>query len=216
MIAHLRLSTFCRAEPPACITADLCGHFSQRCCCTTFGLVKKINDKNDQESTICNVCDGEIHRRVWGWVDSLLPDCTLINYGAANNSWIKPNWWMALSEGRGSWEDSSTVTTFPDLEDDLEILQVVYDVDIQQLTDIRLLLVFFTPYLSREGLLSVNTLFNKQPVSNSVNGYTQSHLRYAQGQSDSGVHKVGKTTSQALRLTRGVICRGIEIQLEGQ
>lgn len=74
--------------------------------CTAFGLVKnkKINNKNDQESTICNVCDGEIHRRASGWVDSLLPDCGLINSEVENNSWIKPCWWMTLSGGRGSWE----------------------------------------------------------------------------------------------------------------
>lgn len=33
--------------------------------------------------------------------------------------------------------DTGTVTTFPGLEDGFEMLQVVYDVDIQQLTDIH-------------------------------------------------------------------------------
>lgn len=122
------------------------------CCCATFGLVRKINDKNDQESTICNVCDGEIHRRVWGWVDSLLPDCRLINYGAENNSWIKPNWWMAMSGERGSWGYAllrwySNYISWP--------WRRFGDVDTQQLIYIH----FLTLYLSSEGLLSTNTRF---------------------------------------------------------
>lgn len=102
--ADYNQSTIHRVELVCCMHhCRFMWSFLLRCCSATFGLVMKINNKNDQESTICNVCDGEIHRRVWGWVDSLLPDCRLINYGAENNSWIKLIWWMALSAGRGSW-----------------------------------------------------------------------------------------------------------------
>lgn len=126
------------------------------CCCATFGLVRKINDKNDQESTICNVCDGEIHRRVWGWVDSLLPDCRLINYGAENNSWIKPNWWMAMSGGRGSWGYAllrwySNYISWP--------WRRLGDVDIQQLIYIHFsnTLFFQRRFAEHEHSFSVNT-----------------------------------------------------------
>lgn len=103
LMAHLVL--FCTIEPLACcLYRDrFMWSFLLRPCCATFGLVRKINDKNDQESTICNVCDGEIHRRGWGWVDSLLPNCSLIKCGVENNSCIKTNWRMASSGGRGSW-----------------------------------------------------------------------------------------------------------------
>lgn len=133
------------------------------CCCVTFVHVKKINKKNDQSSTICNICDGEIHTRVWGWVDSLLPDCGSLTMEQKNNSWIKPNWWMAFPGKRGTkimLHDTNTVTTFPGLEDGFEMLQIVYHVDAQWLTDISwnscyLLYAFL--------LLSMNAPFQQTP-----------------------------------------------------
>lgn len=134
-----RLGTFYRVEPPACCMYHnrFMWSFLLRCCSATFGLVTKINNKNDQESTICNVCDAEIHRRVWGWVDSLLPDSRLINCGAENNSWIKRIWWMALSGVRGSWGYAlwhyyCNYVSWP-----WRRFGNVYDVDIQQLIDIH-------------------------------------------------------------------------------
>lgn len=70
------------------------------CLVPHLALWRKINDKNDQESTICNVCGGEIHNGVSGWVDYLFPDSRLINY-EEENSRINQHWWVSSSSGSG-------------------------------------------------------------------------------------------------------------------
>ena len=110
----------------------------------------------------------------------LVADCRIINCGAENNSWIKPNWWMSLSGGSEGAEDmlydTCTVTTFPGLEDGLQVLcccvwcshTTAWLMSTQMATvDFLHTLFIQERFAEREGSFSTNTTTQTHMVTHS-------------------------------------------------
>lgn len=211
-----RLCLCCRHEyilHAACITADLCGHFSCVVAVPHLALCRKsITKMIRSQPSVMSV----IVKSIGVYEDESIPCCSTAGSLTTKQKTIHGSsqtdgWCCLVGEGAEDMlYDTDTVTTFPGLEDGLEMLQVVYDVVIQQLIDIHLNgCCWFSLHFIYPGKVcwAWPLFFNKHPVSNSYI-YTQSHLQSAQCQFDSSLHRVysssgGKSPSRGLELITG-------------